>query len=141
MKGVRSGARHNRDLSSRRAPELRGKRRGLDAKLLQGIHRDEAMRSTPSSESGQSSAGRLEQCQKAGHAEIRADPIYGKVVSVGALSIHAKLALVVESCDGWNHARREQDQRLEAPAVERNVLNEGVVHHCANRRRLRFYRK
>ncbi len=52
MKGIGSRARHDGDLSAGRAPELRGERRGLDAKLLQGIHGDEAVCSTPSSERG-----------------------------------------------------------------------------------------
>src|SRR5262249_50438119 len=38
MKGIRSGARRDRDLPTRCASELRSERRGLHAKLLHRIH-------------------------------------------------------------------------------------------------------
>src|SRR5262249_9037500 len=43
MEGISSRARHNRDLSARGASELRSERRGLNAKLLHGIHRHQAV--------------------------------------------------------------------------------------------------
>src|SRR6266704_4913778 len=50
VKIVRSGSRHNRDLSTRRASELRSKRRRLDTKLLHRIHRHKAVCPTRSAE-------------------------------------------------------------------------------------------
>src|SRR5262249_17989735 len=52
MKGIGSRARHNRDWSSGRASELRGKRRRLDTKFLHGIHRHQAAGSARSTERG-----------------------------------------------------------------------------------------
>ena len=97
MKVIRSGARHDRDLPAGGASELGSKRRGLNAKLLHGIHRHQAVGSTRSAERGQRSAGGLHQWRVAGDAEIGADPVHGEIVGIRALPIHAELSLVVEA--------------------------------------------
>src|SRR5260370_19036333 len=127
MKGIRSRARYDGDLSAGRAPKLRRERRRLDAKLLQGIHGNEAVCPTPGGKRRQSSATALQQWKEAGDAKIGADAIHGEIVGVPALSVHAELPLVVESRGGDHHARRDQDQSLKAPAVPRNVLYQRAV--------------
>ncbi len=52
MKTIRSGARHDGNLPSGRASEFRGKRRGLDAKLLRRIHRHQAVGASRSAQRG-----------------------------------------------------------------------------------------
>src|SRR5262249_40805256 len=118
MKGVASGASHDCDLRAGSAPELRRKRRGLDAELLQGVDRDQAIGATSGAERGQSSARRLHHGEKAGDAKVGADSIHGEVVGVGSLSVDAELSLVVKASGGYDCARRKRDQRLETPAVE-----------------------
>ena len=55
---------------------------------------------------------------------------------VRTLAIHAESSLIIESRCGHHHARREQDQCLETPAIEGNVLDKGAVHQRADHRRL-----
>ncbi len=57
------------------------------------------------------------------------------------MSVHAELPLVVESRGGDHHARREQDQSLKAPAVQRNVLYERAVDHGADCRGLGIHER
>ncbi len=57
------------------------------------------------------------------------------------MSVHAELSLVVESCGGQDHTRRERDQRLKAPAIERKILGEGAVNHRADRPRLGVHQR
>lgn len=54
---------------------------------------------------------------QAGHAEIRTDPVYGEVIGVRTLPVHAELALIVERRLRDHHPRRQHDERLEAAPI------------------------
>jgi hypothetical protein len=123
----------NRNQSAGGCAELRSKRRGLDAKLLRGIHRHKAVCATQSAKTRQRSARALRQWSVAGNAEVGADAIDGEIVGVGALAIHAELALVVERGGGHDHTGREQDQGLETPAIEKKIADERMANHGADR--------
>src|SRR6516225_315800 len=75
-----------------------------------------------------------------GYAEIRADTVHGEIVGIRTLAIYAELSLVVESRGGHDHTRRKQDQCLEAPAIQRNIVCKRTVNHRADRRGLRRLR-
>jgi hypothetical protein len=141
MKAVRSGARRNRDLSTGSAAELRSERRRLDSEFLQGLHRHQAVRAAGSAERGERAARGLPQRRVPRDAEVGAHPVHGEVVGVRALSVHAELSLVVEDRGGQDHPRRQRDQRLEAPPVEGQALDEGAVDHGADHRRLRIHER
>jgi len=122
-------------LAARRAAELGGERRCLDAKLLHRVHRHQAVRAAVRAERGQRAAGGLHHGEVASDAEVGADPVHHEVVRIGALAVHAELPLVVERRRHHNRARCQHDQRLEAAAVEREVVDERPIDHGADRSR------
>ncbi len=78
----------------------------------------------------------MHQGKVTGDAEIGADSVDSEVVRIGALTVDAELPLVVESRGGHHHAWRQQDQRLETPAIKWKTFDEGAVNHRADRCRL-----
>src|SRR5262249_26900752 len=100
MEGVSSGARHDRDLRAGGATELWRKRRRLDAELLHRIHRHQAVGAARGAERRQRSARGLDHYNVTRDAKIGADSVYGEIVGIRALPIHAKLSLVVEGGGG-----------------------------------------
>jgi hypothetical protein len=57
------------------------------------------------------------------------------------LTVDAELSLIVEGRGGHDHTRREHDQRLKTPAIERKILDERAVYHRADRRRLGIHQR
>ena len=128
-------------MAARRAAELGGERRCLDAKLLHRVHRHQAVRAAVRAERGQSAAGGLHHGEVASDAEVGADPVHHEVVGIGSLTVDAELALVVERRRHHDRSRCQHDERLEAPAVEREVVGERPIDHGADRSRCGVYQR
>jgi hypothetical protein len=78
----------------------------------------------------------LDQRPSGGNTRVGAHAIDGKIVSIGTLTVDTELTLFVVVGFCRNHAWRERDQRLEAPAVERHVFDELTIDHGRHCRRL-----
>jgi hypothetical protein len=80
---VRARARDERNLRARRAPELRRVGRGLNAELLQGVHRDQIVRRPERSRRRNRPRTALAQPR----AEVGAHAVHREVVGVRALPV------------------------------------------------------
>ena len=137
--GARFG--FKRELAAGIAPIFRRVRGTLDAKFLEGIHRDERLRGPQRRSSWKGTT----RCPGEGYIcsqrrpYIGAHTIHRVVIRFRALPVHAELARLAESNvailrglrDG---PRREQNQILKAAAIEGHVLYVRLIHHGADRR-------
>src|SRR6202021_690502 len=121
----------DRDLS-RTAPVFRRKGRGLDAELLHGIDGKQSVGSSADGRGGGCTAQGLRREKTDSRCEVRAYAVYGEVVRIGALAVDAELtrACIVQGHE--DDTGGKADERLEAAAVERQVLHELLVDYGAD---------
>ncbi len=109
-------------------PVLRGVRTGQDAKLLEGIHRYHAVRAAGHIVAGIIATGRL----IARYGTHRVHSVDTEAVGCGAQAAdHELAAAVLRIREG--HARRQRNQILETPPIQRHVIGKLPIHQCAHR--------
>ena len=117
----------------------------MHSKLLQFIHRNQRLRGTQSRRSSDRTAGSRPAQRKASSGRpadrrVCADAVHRIVVRLRALAIDAELSRLANADGGRvelrrlrHDSRREQDQILKAPAIQRHVLYVRLIHHCPDR--------
>ena len=122
----------NGDLPTRRTTEFRCERGSLNAKLLHGVHGNQAVGSPLHTEPGQGAAGRLRETIARSDSNVRTGAIDCEVVGIRTLSVHTKLPLAC--IRGWRYsdAGCQHNQRLKTSAIQRHVFHEPAVHHGAH---------
>jgi hypothetical protein len=136
VKRVRARARVERDLAARLTPELRAICRGLDAELLECIHRQQPVVAAGDGLRGRRSGDVLADAVVDGDGgDVGADAIDHEVVGVVALTVHADLSLLLPGGARQHDAWHQREQRLKAPAIHRQRFHELAIDHGADGRR------
>jgi hypothetical protein len=138
VKVVGAGTGGEQNLASRRPAEFRRERGSHDAKFLQCLNRNQAARTSQSTESLRCAGPRLTGNEPCGDAEIRGNAIHIEVVRVRPLAGNAELARRDRARGGSDdNAWSELKKCVETSSIEGQVLHELPVDHRADRRRFR----
>ncbi len=111
----------------------------MDSEFLHRIHGYEVVGPSQNAEARQC-AGSIS-IQRSGAAlvgaDVGADSVDREVIRVGALAVGTELPFVANLRGSDHHPGGEIDQRLETPAVERQILHKLTIHHRAHGSRFR----